>query len=180
MAIKRINYFNEFEEKKHFRPAIHWENIKNLSGEDFLWEILEPVSKMVKHEKYEIVRCKKLSPAQKSLYFFWFLDAEVTNGGFTQFYLNGNEKYLAPIQHGLQLIGYKNLLKVVNKSEVEYDKHSLLFDNIQKAEDVEKIYNKLSPVFDKMDDWYYKNEEKHYNFFENFLRENIDEFIIKL
>jgi uncharacterized protein YwqG len=32
---------------------------------------------------------KRLSPGQKALFFIWYLDAEVTNGGFIQFYWNG-------------------------------------------------------------------------------------------
>jgi hypothetical protein len=51
------------------------------------------------------------------------LDAQVTNGGFIQFYWNGYEVYLPSIKKGLELMGFTDLLKIINKSEKEYDKH---------------------------------------------------------
>ena len=179
MTQQRENYFVEFNKEKHFRGKVKWKNVNNLTGEDFLWEILEPMSIMIKDAKYEVSRVKRLSPNQKALHFFWYLDGQVTNGGFIQFYFNGYEVYLPSLKSGLELIGYKDLLKRVIKSENEYDKHKIEFDKMRKKGDLERLYDDLTE-FEKMDNWYYKNQEKHYSIVENFVRLNIDDFIIKI
>jgi Domain of unknown function (DUF4375) len=178
MTQPRQDYFPDFNKAKHFRGKVKWNDIKDLSGSDFLWEILEPVSLMIKDAKYEETRVKRLSPNQKALYFFWYLDEQVTNGGFIQFYWNGYELYLPSIKKGLELMGYKDLLKRVIQSETEYDRHIDKFAKWREKGDWEWLYGNLKE-FGKIDDWYYSREEKHYSMVETFVRQNIDDFIIK-
>jgi hypothetical protein len=178
MTQQREDYFVEFTKTKHFRGKVKWNDVKNLEGSDFLWEILEPISLMIKDTKYEETRAKRLSPNQKALHFFWYLDEQVTNGGFIQFYWNGYEVYLPSLKKGLELIGYTNLLKKVIKSEHEYEKHKAEFVKWRKKGDWEWLYNNLKE-FEKLDDWYYKKEEQHYSIVEKYVRQNIDDFIIK-
>ncbi|MES2849079.1 MAG: DUF4375 domain-containing protein [Bacteroidota bacterium] len=179
MTQPRQDYFQDFNKAKHFRGKVKWDEIKDLTGSDFLWEILEPISEMIKDAKYEETRAKRLSPNQKALHFFWYLDEQVTNGGFIQFYWNGYELYLPSIKQGLKLIGYKDLLKRVIQSETEYDKHIDEFAKWRKKGDWEWLYDNLKE-FEKLDDWYYSKEEKHYSIVEKFVRQNIDDFIIKI
>jgi hypothetical protein len=134
---------------------------------------------MIKDTKFEEDRVKRLSPSQKALYFFWYLDGQVTNGGFIQYYLNGYDLYLPSLKKGLQLVGYNDLLKKVIKSESEYDKHKVQFDKWRKKGDPEWLYDNLKE-FEKLDSWYYEREEDHYSEFERFVRHNIDDFVIKI
>ena len=135
MSQERIDYFAEFNEAKHFLPKVKWNDIKDLSRSDFLWEILEPISIMIENAKYEEARVKRLSPSQKALHFFWYLDAQVTNGGFIQFYWNGYEVYVPALKKGLALVGYSELLNTVIKSEADYDKHLDKFTEWRDKED---------------------------------------------
>ena|SRR5688572_24823300 len=178
MAKERKDYFTEFNEKKHFRSKVDWNKVKKLKDEDFIWEILEPISIMIRDLDHEEERVKRLSPGQKALHFFWYLDAQVTNGGFIQFYFNGYEAYLPSLKKGLEVIGYKKLLSVVTKSEELYDKHIKEFKGRRTAKLLSSLYSKL-PEFGKLDDWYYSNEKEHYAFFDKYIRKNIDDFIVR-
>lgn len=178
MTPNRINYFDEFNSAEHFKGDVKWDEIKDLTGSDFLWEVLEPMSIMVADEDHEEERAKRLSPGQKALYFFWYLDAQVTNGGFIQFYWNGYDFYLPSIKKGLELMDYNELLNVVVNSENEYDKHSDKFEECGEKDNSQWLYKNLNE-FDKLDDWYFSRTGEHYSIIEKFVRENIDEFIIK-
>lgn len=178
MKKERVDNFNEFDQSKHFLPAVDWNKVKKLKGEDFLWEVLEPISLMIKNVKHEQTRIRRLSPGQKALHFFWYLDGQVQNGGFIQFYWNGYDVYLPSIKSGLECIGYKELLKIVVKSEKEYDSNLEHFKKWRKKKNWEWLYENLRS-FEKMDDWYYDHTEVNYSKMEDFIRKNIDDFIIK-
>src|SRR5687767_6879013 len=79
----------EFDKEKHFRPKLSKGDFFKLTGFDFGWFVLEPISIFVKDKEHEIERGKSLSYGQKALYYWWYVDAQVTNGGFVQFYYNG-------------------------------------------------------------------------------------------
>lgn len=177
MTTHRIDYFSEFNPAKHFRGKVHWDKIKDLKGSDFLWEILEPISKMIKDDEHEEERVKRLSPGQKALHFFWYLDAQVTNGGFIQFYWNGYDAYLPSLKKGLELIGYTELLEVVIKSEQEYDSNIDKFNEWKDKDDWEWLYDNLKE-FEKLDDWYYSKNEHHYSIFESHIRQNLDSYVL--
>jgi hypothetical protein len=170
--------FNEFNKSKHFLPKVKWDKIKDESGADFLWEVLEPISDMIGSFEHEEERVKRISPEQKALHFFWYLDGQVTNGGFIQFYWNGYGLYLQSIKKGLEIMEYVDLLKIVTESEKEYLKHIKKFEEWRKKEDWQWLYDNLKE-FDKLDDKYYADGEKHYLVVEKFVRKNIDQFIIK-
>lgn len=82
----------EFDTSNHFRPHLNKGDFFHLTGFDFGWFILEPLSKMMKGREYEIERGQQLSYGQKALYYWWYIDAQVRNGGFVQFYYNGYEE----------------------------------------------------------------------------------------
>src|SRR5690606_14469658 len=74
----------EYNENEHFRPELNKGEFFKLTGYDFGWFVLEPISKFIEDKEYEIERGKSLSYGQKALYYWWYLDAQVTNGGFVQ------------------------------------------------------------------------------------------------
>ena len=39
MIQQREDYFLEFNKAKHFRGKVKWDEVKDLTGPDFLWEI---------------------------------------------------------------------------------------------------------------------------------------------
>ena len=112
---KKDPYWN-FDESKHFRPKLDKGEFFKLTGFDFGWYVLEPISEYIKDEKGELKKGNTLSYGQKALYYWWYVDAQVTNGGFTQFYYNGYGKYVPTIIKGLKHIGDNKMAGIVNRS----------------------------------------------------------------
>jgi hypothetical protein len=95
-----MEIYNVFEKENHLQPIFEKERFDNLHGWEFGWEILSFIN-IAKSDDNERELSKRFSPGQKALYFFWYLDAQVTNGGFIQFYTNGYRNYLPTIIEGL-------------------------------------------------------------------------------
>ena len=146
--------YNTFDKENHLQPDFKKVSFDTLRSWDFGWAILEPLNLGTGEEK-EIALSKRLSAGQKTLYFFWYLDAEVTNGGFIQFYWNNKRKYLPPIIDGLKLIGDKELLELINKADGQYLANKDKFDFQRTKDDWKPLYDNLKE-FEKLDQLYYK------------------------
>ena len=167
--------YNTFEKENHLTPFIEKEIFDKLHGWDFGWAILETINIPSANED-EIAFSKKLSPGQKALYFFWYLDAQVTNGGFIQFYWNEYDKYLMPIIDGLKLINDTDMLTLVEKANNEILTHNDYFFEIKEKGDPEPLYDNLY-TFDTIDETYYSIHEHTMDLLEKYIRENHSEFV---
>ena len=170
-----VELYNTFNKKNHLQPDFKKISFDTLHSWDFGWAILEPLNLGAGDEK-EIALSKRLSPGQKTLYFFWYLDAQVTNGGFIQFYWNNKRKYLPPIIDGLKLIGDTQLLKLVEKADRQYLLDKDKFDFQRTKEDWEPLYDNLKE-FDEFDELYYKIHNKTMDLIEQYARQHPDEFV---
>jgi hypothetical protein len=173
--MERKNYFEYFNPKEQLRPKFSKKEFDELKNWDLAWEILEPIN-VATTRRSEIGLSKKLSPGQKALYFFWYLDADVENGGFIQFYHNGTDHYLPSIIEGLKLLKDKQMLGLLNKAEELFQKNAALFKKATTVEAFSALYEKLKE-FDKLDSRYYKLREKTIALLEAFIRENPKEFV---
>ena len=145
-----------------------------LKDWDLGWALLEPI-RTAKDEKEELSLATRLSPGQKSLYFFWYLDDEVTNGGFIQFFWNDYEKYVPAITNGLNLIGDTVITSLVFQAAEEYHKHILEFHQQKLKDDWSPLYDNLKE-FDSLDSLYYKKRQNAMELLEKYIRGNSDEF----
>ena len=148
------NQYNVFDEENHIQPDFDKAKFKTLHGQDLGWAMLEPIN-LAKSHYHEIELSKRFSPGQKALYFFWYLDAQVKNGGFIQFYWNGYRKYLPAIKEGLELVGDSQVLEIVDSADIEYlgNKDKFL---IQKEKDDWKPLYKSLTKFDELDQIFYR------------------------
>ena len=112
--------YQQFDSSNHLQPTIDKTRFDTTHGWDFGWMLLEPTNIATDQENSEIELSKRLSRGQKALYFIWYLDAEVTNGGFIQFYWNGYGKYVSAIKDGLNLIGDSNIINIVQGADQAY------------------------------------------------------------
>jgi hypothetical protein len=170
-----IELYNTFNKENHLRPDFNKVTFHTLHSWDFGWAILKPLNIAPDNDK-EILLSKRLSPGQKALYFFWYLDAEVTNGGFIQFYWNGNRQYIPPIIAGLKLIGDSELLDLVKKADQEYLANKVKFDSQRQKDNWEPLYNDLK-AFEMFDEHYYKIHDRTMELIENYARQNPNEFV---
>lgn len=171
-----IELFNTFESDNQLKPDFEKSIFHNLHSWDLGWAILEPINIAADKEE-EKTLSKRFSPGQKLLYFFWYLDAEVTNGGFIQFYWNGNRPYLSPILDGLNLIGDQELMNLLKVVDLEYLTNKDKFPSDQNKEDgLESLYDDLKS-FDGFDTQYYKVHERTMVLIEKYIRDNPDDFV---
>jgi antitoxin component YwqK of YwqJK toxin-antitoxin module len=168
----------EFNRTEHFRPELNKGEFFKLSGYDFGWFVLEPISKFVKDKEYEIERGKSLSYGQKALYYWWYLDAQVTNGGFVQFYYNGYGPYVPTIIKGLEHIGDTEMANLVKKAEKIYQKNKKLMDKAQESDLFgSDLYDRLDEM-SLLDDSYYEMNEKTMSLIETYIRKNPNEICL--
>jgi hypothetical protein len=118
---------------------------------------------------------KQFSPGQKALCFYWFLDAEVTNGGFVQFYYNGKDRYLPPILEGLKLIGDVELINLVLEVEAEYQVNKEEFESYRRRNDFSGLAKTFN-WYEKYDQKYYQLHDRTMKLLEQYARKHATEF----
>jgi antitoxin component YwqK of YwqJK toxin-antitoxin module len=169
----------EFDKAKHFRPKLNKGDFFKLTGFDFGWFVLKPISEYIQDREGELTRGNTLSYGQKALYYWWYVDAQVTNGGFAQFYYNDYGMYVPTIIKGLKHIGDNKMAELVNRS---YD---LCLKENKKIKDARQggleafsnLYKEIKD-FDELDDEYYKLNEQTMKNIENYIRKNPNEFCL--
>lgn len=167
----------EFDKSKHFKPKLNTGDFLKLTDFDFGWFVLEPISEFIQDEKGELAKGNTLSYGQKALYYWWYVDAQVTNGGFTQFYYNGYGKYVPTIIKSLKYIGDEKMAELVNRSYELYLKENKKIKDARKGglEAFSNLYKEIKD-FDELDDEYYNLNEQTMKKVEKYIRENPNEF----
>jgi len=166
--------FDIFDKAEHLQPNFDKIIFDSLHRWDLGWELLSLINVADSpDENKELSR--RFSPGQKALYFFWYLDGAVTNGGFVQFYWNNYRHYLPTIQNGLLLIGDEPMIKLIHDADRVYFEHRQLFvAQLQKA-DWAPLYKK--EIFNEFDNTYYQLHDNTMDLIEKYVRVNPDEFV---
>ncbi|PKP50743.1 MAG: hypothetical protein CVT94_00960 [Bacteroidetes bacterium HGW-Bacteroidetes-11] len=167
--------FNVFDLNNHLKPDFDKTRFDTLHGWDFGWAILEPIN-IAKSRDDDKDLSKRFSPGQKALYFFWYLDEEVTNGGFIQYYWNGYRDYIPTIKNGLKLIGDSSVIGLIDKADKEYLANKDKFVLQRKMDDWEPLYNDLKK-FDEYDQIYYKIHDQTMELIEKYIRLHPNDFV---
>ncbi len=161
-----------FDKEQHFCPKLDKGSFYKLTGFDFGWFIHEPISKFIENRENELQRGKSLSYAQKILYYWWYLDEQVSNGGFVQFYYNGYDVYLPVIILGLKHIGDHKMLELIQQVEIIYQKNKAVFDELKKRNLTgADLYENLTEISD-LDSQYYDLNDQTMYIIENYIRKN--------
>lgn len=166
--------FNIFDKDNHLRPEFDKTEFETLHGWDFGWEILSTINIAESSDEDEALSCR-FSPGQKALYFFWYLDGAVTNGGFAQFYWSEYQKYLPTIKNGLLLIGDTELLNLVKEADQKYIENQRRFSEYKSKGNWKGIHKEK--LFDQYDNRYYKLHDTTMALIEKYARANPDEFV---
>jgi hypothetical protein len=172
---KAPDQFAVFDETNHLQPLFDRAIFDTLHGFDFGWAILKPIN-IASSRDDDKELSKRFSPGQKALYFIWYLDEQVTNGGFVQFYLNGYREYILPIENGLQLIGDTAMLSLVKKADEEYVINQNEIDSY-------KLKNSWQPLYDKpfhfseFDSIYYATNKRMMAYLEQYARKYPSAFV---
>ncbi len=170
-----MEIYDIFDEENHLLPNFDKDTFNKIHEWDFGWEILKTIN-IAKSRSENKELSKRFSPGQRALYFFWYLDRQVTNGGFIQFYWNDYRNYLPTIKEGLKLIGDKELITLIDKVDKEYLNHKDQFD-LQKGENNwEPLYDHLTN-FESYDNEFYKIHNNTMALIERYVRSHPEEFV---
>ncbi len=174
---EQMEAYTTFNKANHLQPVFNKALFDTLHSWDFGWAILEPIN-IAKSREEDKELSKRFSPGQKALYFFWYLDDEVTNGGFIQFYWNGYRHYVPTIREGLKLIGDKELLLLLllDKADQAYITHKENFELQRQRNDWPPLYDNLKE-FDDYDKLYYEIHDRTMDLIENYARLHPEEFV---
>jgi hypothetical protein len=170
-----MELYNVFNKDNHLQPLFDKKNFDTLHDWEFGWGILQPINIANDGEDDKLL-AQRFSPGQKALYFIWYLDGQVTNGGFIQFYGNGYRKYLSPIIEGLKLIEDAEMLVLIEKADKEYIAHKHTFILYEQKDDMETLYDIL-PQFDEYDAVYFSLHNNTMKLIEKYARNNSSEFV---
>jgi antitoxin component YwqK of YwqJK toxin-antitoxin module len=123
-----------FDRSKHFRPRLNRNDFYRLEGFDFGWFLLEPISVYIGGPPGELIKGDQMSPGQKALYYWWYVDVQVRSGGFTQFYSKKFDKYVPTIIKSLEEIRDKKMAKLIRRTfdTFKVDSSSIEFDLLSK------------------------------------------------
>lgn len=169
----------EFNKIEHFRPNLNKGDFFKLTDFDFGWFVLEPISEYIQDEKGELKKGQNLSYGQKALYYWWYVDGQVNNGGFTQYYYNGYGKYTPTIIKALKHIGDDKMAELVNRSYELYLKENRKIKDARLGgwEEFSNLYKEIKD-FDDLDDEYYNLNSLTMKNIENYIRNNPNEICL--
>lgn len=171
------NQFAGYDSENQLRPKINKGDFFRMTGFDLGWLLLEPINIAESREK-EPELAKRFSSGQKALYFWWYLDGQVTNGGFVQFYYNGYNIYVPAIIEGLEHIGDKEMVKLVKAANKIYLDNRKLMDKARKKDLFESdLYDRLDELSD-LDDKYYEINAQTMSLIEKYARQHPNEFCV--
>ncbi len=172
-----VNPYNGYDPNKQLRPQINQFEFYKTTGFELGWLLLRPISTAMSPSE-EPALVKRFSAGQKALYFWWFVDAEVTNGGFVQFYYNEKERYIPAVLNGLKQVGASEMEALISKAhqafqesktEIEQARNKSLFN--------QDLYKRLKSLTE-LDEQYHSIRDKTMGQLEEYARLHPDEFCV--
>ncbi|MBK6775286.1 MAG: DUF4375 domain-containing protein [Flavobacteriales bacterium] len=170
------DWFNEFDPADHLLPIVSRDEFESLRSWDFGWLILKGIS-IAEDEDEEVALAKRFSPAQKALYFFWYLDGQVVNGGFMQFFLNGYLIYSQSILTGLELVGDPTSAKILQDALDDCWKHKGEFELVAAGKEEWSWLRERLPEMGRLDDAYLEHHDRAMALFELYIRSHPEKFV---
>lgn len=163
---------------------------------DLPWLAIEPVWHFLYPDgdgDRTAARVKRVTAGQLAIFTTWWLDSEVCNGGFSQYYENGSGHYAAEALHGLELIGasefselHRQSMRIFpgsNPPKRRTERVAALYRAFGQSPDDEKGPNRESKAgkfLDALESRYYKLLERDGDLLRRYqaayVRSHLDEF----
>jgi len=171
------NHYSGYDPENQFRPQINRGQYHSLSGEDFLEVLVEPIySHPLVHDDEALF--KRLSKGQKALYSWSYLDNQVTNGGFSQFYYNDCEHYIPSILDGLRLINDTPLHQLLMQAHEIYYKNFESIEHTLSDDKYNEVLDETLKQLEQFDEIYYSMHHKTIALFEAYSRQHPEQFVV--
>jgi hypothetical protein len=173
-----INSIEEFENRKIY-TELDENTIKRLSDEELEQTVIDYIDHKIGdnyEEEYNIVT--GLSKGFQAIYTTWWVEAEVNNGGFHQYFWNPSGKFA-----DLAVVGFKEIGAIENAELME----KAIAIVIREFPEMKKFHDKGSPEafsesykytkLNDLDDKFYEYKEDLSGLRIKYIRENIQLFI---
>ncbi|WP_052823543.1 DMP19 family protein [Neotamlana sedimentorum] len=173
------NSIDEFNNRTIYKTLTS-EILDSISDDKLEQAIMDNIdTKFQDVEQYTLDKISKLTNGQQAVFSTWWLEAEVNNGGFNQFYFNSSGQFAEMAEVGFMTIGadkFSELTKRANKIYSENKQRLEEFDD-GTMESFSESY-KDNPLNDKDIEFYnLYDSEKIGELKIKYIRENKNEFI---
>ena len=106
---KSVDEFNNRKIYKKLSPEI----LTNIPDDKLEQAIMDKIDTNFENgEHYTLDKISKLTKGQQAVFSTWWLEAEVNNGGFNQFYFNSSGQYAEMAEIGFKTIGAEKFLEL--------------------------------------------------------------------
>lgn len=121
---------------------------------DFILDELDPY-----FEKYFAIGKSGLEKEVQELIAVWFLDSEVNNGGFNQFYWNSAGEFALEALEGLETIGADKRASILEAANSEFPNGKPSENREKRQQELELIEQSFASKLDGLDSEYYACKE---------------------
>ncbi|WP_405568970.1 DMP19 family protein [Winogradskyella sp. Asnod2-B02-A] len=173
---KSVDEFNNRKIYEKLSPEI----LTNIPDDKLEQAIMDNIDTNFENgEHYTLDKMSKLTKGQQAVFSTWWLEAEVNNGGFNQFYFNSSGQFAEMAEIGFKTIGAEKF------SELTLRANSIFTENKERLEEFDdgtmKSFSesyKDNPLND-LDTEFYKlyDSENISDLRIKYIRENNKEFI---
>ena len=170
----------EFKNRKIYKKLTA-EIIESTSDDELLQVVFDNLSEQLPKDyrkEYEFITTK-FNSSQQAIFLSWWLEGEVNNGGFNQYYTNSSGQYAEMVPQLLEKMGAIRFAELTDRANKIYKSN---FEEITKEQDgtiegFSKSYEN-NPLNDLDSEFYelYKEEDLYKKQIE-FIRANKEDFI---
>lgn len=170
--------FDEFNNRKIYEKLTS-EILKTIPDDKLEQAIIDNIdTNFEKGEQYTLDKISKLTKGQQAVFSTWWLEAEVNNGGFNQFYFNSSGQFAEMAEIGFGTIGAEKFSELTSRANKIYSENKERLEEFDDGtmESFSESY-KDNPLND-MDTEFYKvyESEKIGDLRIKYIREHLNDF----
>ncbi len=142
--------------------------------------IFDYMSENVVKEDYEneYTNIKNLSEGMQYVWAIWWLEAEVNNGGFNQFFYNSSGQFAEEAYKGCLAIGANKTAEIVNSAVLTLFQEMDLYKKTKEAGTIEAFMDSYKDTkLGQFDDEFYKYEDDISGLLTKYIRNNLEMFV---
>jgi len=117
------NSIDEFNKRTIYKTLTS-EILDSISDDKLEQAIMDNIdTKFQDGEQYTLDKISKLTNGQQAVFSTWWLEAEVNNGGFNQFYFNSSGQFAEMAEIGFMTIGAKKFSELTKRANKIYSEN---------------------------------------------------------
>lgn len=148
------------------------EMIEQLSNEDLVFEIYDDLLNLSNFAE----NLNSLSSEQSNLLLVCFLEMEVNNGGFEQYYFNSSGNFTMKTLKSLSSLGAESTKNILVKANSVWPKSTVPEIRAERHIFLENLKSDVEDIWEKCDDQFYEYEDNLTELLADYIKSNINKF----